>query len=565
MLKYDGKIYRNLEEQVLQNQKDIQDFKDGNQTIAEFGITVKGILSEASLLPEYGENYGDAYLIGADPPYDMRVWTRHDAEQSASWVDLGQFPLAGPQGPRGLDGTYIKTGNGLPTNTARENDLYINIATGELYKFTNGVWAPQGTLKGPKGDRGIQGVQGPQGATGLQGPTGPIGPQGPKGDKGDYGPSFKILGELASTSQLPTPTADLQSQGAAYAIPDTEGIKHLWVIRGTGTSLTWFDLGPSGIEGPQGPQGATGKGIDTLLSINSTLGDTTVQYDTTDGIQISSTGEARYTNDSGVAEGHNFSSNISLPIIAGDGISIDKAEGAEKVVIKSTAGTPDLSDYWNVGKHLEAMYPTDPGTTSFSRRLLGLNSDSGKNYLVLESSGYAVLGFLGVGSEGYGFFGFDRQGAFIYSTASPFNGAPIGYEGYYRKFVLPVPQPFPAERSTHKILTDKTVKTIFGNQSIYTGDGTGNIDLYQHVLTITGIDGTFSAYATIISSKNLVIDSLTDLKTILGNTFTYPITGLDGEQGGLNFYVMTETTLSNGGGDRSWTDVASITDTVTTV
>ena len=47
MLKYDGKIYRNLEEQVLQNQKDIQDFKDGNQTIAEFGITVKGILSQA--------------------------------------------------------------------------------------------------------------------------------------------------------------------------------------------------------------------------------------------------------------------------------------------------------------------------------------------------------------------------------------------------------------------------------------------------------------------------------------------------------------------------------------
>ena len=73
MLKYDGKIYRNLEEQVLQNQKDIQDFKDGNQTIAEFGITVKGILSQASLLPEFGENYGDAYLIGTEPPYDLSL------------------------------------------------------------------------------------------------------------------------------------------------------------------------------------------------------------------------------------------------------------------------------------------------------------------------------------------------------------------------------------------------------------------------------------------------------------------------------------------------------------
>ena len=87
MLKFGNQEFRNLEEQVLKNQQDIQDFKDGNQTIAEFGITVKGILSQASLLPEYGQNYGDAYLIGTVPPYDMRVWTRHDAEQSDSWVE----------------------------------------------------------------------------------------------------------------------------------------------------------------------------------------------------------------------------------------------------------------------------------------------------------------------------------------------------------------------------------------------------------------------------------------------------------------------------------------------
>ena len=60
MLKFDGKIYRNLEEQVAQNQKDIQAFKDGNQTIAEFGIYVQGVLSSAALLPSVGENFGDA-------------------------------------------------------------------------------------------------------------------------------------------------------------------------------------------------------------------------------------------------------------------------------------------------------------------------------------------------------------------------------------------------------------------------------------------------------------------------------------------------------------------------
>ena len=44
MLKYGNKEFRNLEEQVGKNAQDIQDFKDGNQTIAEFGITVVGIV-----------------------------------------------------------------------------------------------------------------------------------------------------------------------------------------------------------------------------------------------------------------------------------------------------------------------------------------------------------------------------------------------------------------------------------------------------------------------------------------------------------------------------------------
>ena len=63
--------------------QDIEDFKAGNQTIAEFGITVVGILTNANQLPETGENYGDAYLIGTQTPYDMRVWTRDVANNTA--------------------------------------------------------------------------------------------------------------------------------------------------------------------------------------------------------------------------------------------------------------------------------------------------------------------------------------------------------------------------------------------------------------------------------------------------------------------------------------------------
>ena len=60
MLKYGNKEFRNLEEQVEKNAQDIQDFKDGNQTIAEFGITVVGIVERASQIPAQGQNYGDA-------------------------------------------------------------------------------------------------------------------------------------------------------------------------------------------------------------------------------------------------------------------------------------------------------------------------------------------------------------------------------------------------------------------------------------------------------------------------------------------------------------------------
>ena len=63
-------------------------------------------------------------------------------------------------------------------------------------------------------------------------------------------------------------------------------------------------------------------------------------------------------------------------------------------------------------------------------------------------------------------------------------------------------------------LTSNNVKTLFGNQSII---GTGNIDLYRHNLHIgQGNSGSYiNAYATVYSSSNLKVDSLTDLKTIL--------------------------------------------------
>lgn len=334
MLQFGNKEFRNLEEQVEKNAQDIQDFKDGNQTIAEFGITVVGILATAAELPAQGENYGDAYLIGTATPYDMRVWTRDVANSTAKWVDLGAFPLQGPKGDKGDVGSVITVGSGEPLNNPTSAyNFYINTVTGYWYNSvptdTGYAWHLGFTLKGEKGDRGEQGKQGVQGLTGPQGKTGPIGPQGPKGNTGDVGPAFNVQGTLASSSNLPTPTAAMQDKGYAYLIPDTEGTKHIWVIQGPeGGPFSWVDVGAAGV-GIQGPKGTDGVGLNTLTNTDLTYGNVAVTYNTTDGIGIN--GTMRQTYD---GTNHDSTVDMHIPLVPGNGILIGKQAGTEKVEVK---------------------------------------------------------------------------------------------------------------------------------------------------------------------------------------------------------------------------------------
>ena len=218
MITIDGKTYRNLEEQVQKNKEDIYYIITQQGALNEFGIKVVGEVESIEQLPSVEAykasnpnwEYGDTMAVGATAPRELYTLTRAGLTHEADyWMDLGEFPLAGPQGPQG-----------------------------------------------------IQGPQGATGQTGATGATGPQGPQGIQGPKGDPGDSFKIIGTLTSTSELPTPTEEIRSN--AYLIPDSEGDNHLWVITGT-TELVWTDAGqivgiqgPKGDQGPQGPQGATG-------------------------------------------------------------------------------------------------------------------------------------------------------------------------------------------------------------------------------------------------------------------------------------------------------------------
>ena len=117
------------------------------------------------------------------------------------------------------------------------------------------------------------------------------------------------------------------------------------------------------------------------------------------------------------------------------------------------------------------------------------------------------------------------------------------------------------------ILTDRNVKTLFGDKSIY---GTGNIDLYKHNLTVTGYGNDF--YADFYSSKNTQCVSLADLKSILGDTFKLPVYGAVSTGAlGSGYYIglyLDENALNVANTSEVKTisyDAITITDTVTAI
>lgn len=113
-------------------------------------------------------------------------------------------------------------------------------------------------------------------------------------------------------------------------------------------------------------------------------------------------------------------------------------------------------------------------------------------------------------------------------------------------------------------------KTLFGNQSIV---GSGNIDLYRHHILCSTPNAGIKVLITVISSKNLKVDSLTDLKTLLGNTFECPCIGyamaqsrslaICNENGFLPIDIWVNVVDPTP--EVTWSNIESIVDTVTTI
>lgn len=256
MIIINDKEYRNLEEQVQYNNERIERFIEGDEVLGRMGIKVVGQVATEDYLPNpatYTGEFGDAYLVGDNAPYDYYIYTRpFEGQEDPQWFNLGQFPVAGPKGesgpagatgPAGKRGSQWFSGTGQPNTTTgyEVGDIYVNTETYNVWHLhdVEGAkrWLQEGNIRGP---------QGPQGIQGKQGPAGPAGPQGQRGPQGLPGSAVNLIGILSSVNQLPEVDAEGTSYSDAYLVGPSSNY-HLWYIGGypgQESTWTWKDAGP---------------------------------------------------------------------------------------------------------------------------------------------------------------------------------------------------------------------------------------------------------------------------------------------------------------------------------
>lgn len=118
MIIHNGEVLRNLQEQVDKNKDDILYILEERGVLNQFGIRVMAVVKTVADIPtvdKYKEDnpewsYGDCYMVGESEPYIMYILTRSNGTiLNDYWLNIGQFPLAGPKGDKGDNGIGIDT------------------------------------------------------------------------------------------------------------------------------------------------------------------------------------------------------------------------------------------------------------------------------------------------------------------------------------------------------------------------------------------------------------------------------------------------------------------------
>lgn len=99
--------------------------------------------------------------------------------------------------------------------------------------------------------------------------------------------------------------------------------------------------------------------------------------------------------------------------------------------------------------------------------------------------------------------------------------------------------------------------SLFGNHSILvpSDSSDNNIDLYNHNIVITSSDKKSVIYMTITSSSNLIVDSITDLNTLLKNqSRNIMVTGIRTLDGGSSPIISIDWNGAFVGSNYTWVD-----------
>jgi len=201
MLKFGNKEFRNLQEQVYKNMKDILFILQEEGVLNEFGIKVVGQEESVANMPtveDYKESnpdwsYGDAYAIGTKAPYTLYILTRaNGTHPNDYWFNIGSFPVTGPQGPQGPQGEVGPQGQtGNPGTNGLDAGFGTISATAETVSPTDPATVTIAT-SGPNTAKNISfAFEIPQGEKGKDGAS----------EWGDIGGSLENQTDLINALQ----------------------------------------------------------------------------------------------------------------------------------------------------------------------------------------------------------------------------------------------------------------------------------------------------------------------------------------------------------------------------
>ena len=314
--------------------------------------------------------------------------------------------------------------------------------------------------------------------------------------------------------------------------------------------------------------GGKDDGINSLTDVNLTLGDTTVQYDTTDGIQLTSTGRFTYTDGT-----HDATIDLALPIIGTNGITIDKAADSENIEVS--------------GKNLiKDPYPgvNNTGANIVNYKLYG-SADWGSAFVRNTHS-------LVNNAEAGAIVGYDNNGV-IYAKTTSDDDYSVVNKKYVEDNYVKKPEPYIIDAligihangdifvkhtddlgsvpntiaqvytndagdtkpySTGVLITNEPTQPYQCANKKYVDDADEEKTLYRHNIMVRFSASGFGGQVRFQyhSPNNLKCTSLADLKTLMGDNFQQPATGYTSTA--LSVWLMTATTIEAGTGSYTLSD-----------